>query len=290
MTEQAALPYQPSPDPPEPFSTEGAALLAAGEASSAIEVLRRAVAAGEPSAPDLLVRAYLDSGDWRPAVEWLSPLVDRGQVRFAGRLGVALMEMGERDRAEDILRLAVEHGETAAANDLAIMLRDEGRLAEAVYVLGLAADAGDSQAAANIIVLHLEAGDLTSAAAAATQYADERCPDTIVALADVRAQQGRFDEAERYYRRAAELGGLRAHTAHGQFLLSVRGDPAKAEVEFRAAERHAEPGWAYTLGRFLLDEGRGDEARYYLQVAINAGDNAALIAMAELDGEDPADD
>ena len=281
---------EPAASPPEPLATEGAALLAAGRALDAVEVLRRAVAAGEYSAPDLLVRAYLDSGSWRAADEWLTPLVEQGHVRFAGRLGVALAELGDNERAEEMLRLSVEHGEVAAANDLAILMRDEGRLSEAVQVLAYAADAGDMQAAANIIQLHLEAGDLPAAAAAAEAYADERRPDTIVALADVRAAQGRGDDAEGYYRRAAELGGLCAHTAYGQFLLSTRGDPARAEVEFRAAERHAEPGWAYTLGRFLLDEGRGDEARYYLQIAVDAGDTAAMAAMAELDGEDPTDD
>jgi tetratricopeptide (TPR) repeat protein len=287
MTEQAASPPQPTPDP---LATEGAALLGAGRALDAVEVLRRAVAAGEPSAADLLVRAYLDSGSWRAADEWLTPLVEQGHVRFAGRLGVALVELGDAERAEEMLRLAVEHGEVGAANDLAILMRDQGRLSEAVQMLGYAAAAGDLQATANIVELHLEAGDVAAAAAAAELYAEENRPDTIVALADVRAQQGHHDEAEGYYQRAAELGGLRAHTAYGQFLLTVRGDAARAEVQFRAAERHAEPGWAYTLGRFLLDEGRGDEARYYLQIAVDAGDTAAVAAMGELDGEDPSDD
>jgi tetratricopeptide (TPR) repeat protein len=283
MTQQAA-------SPSEPLAAQGAALLRAGRALDAVEVLRQAVAAGEPSAPDLLVRAYLDSGSWRAAVEWLTPLVEQGQVWFAGRLGVALVELGERERAEDMLRLAVDNGEVAAVNDLAILLRDQGRLLEAVQMLAQAADAGDTQAAANIVELHLEAGDLAAAIAAAEQYADEHKPDTIVALADVRAQQGRADDAEGYYRWATELGGLRAHTAYGQFLLVTRGDAVRAEMEYRQAEQHAEPGWAYTLGRFLLDEGRPDEARYYLQVAVDGGDTAAAAAMVELDGEDPADD
>lgn len=291
MTEPALSPPEPSPpQPAEPLSAEGAAMLGAGRAVDAVEVLRHAVAAGEPSAADLLVRAYLDSGSWRAAEEWLTPLVEQGHVRFAGRLGVALVELGDHERAEDMLRLAVEHGEVAAANDLAILMRDEGRLSEAVQMLAHAADAGDSQAASNIVELHLEAGDLAAAVTAAEQYADEHRPDTIVALADVRAQQGRIEDAEGYYRWAAELGGLCAHTAYGQFLLGTRGDPARAEVEFREAERHAEPGWAYTLGRFLLDEGRGDEARYYLQIALDSGDTAAAAAIVELDGEDPADD
>ena len=279
------------PEPPlEQFSAEGAALLAAGRALDAVDVLRQGVAVGEPSAPDLLVRAYLDSGSWRAAADWLTPLVEQGHVRFAGRLGVALAELGDQERAEAALRLAVDSGEIAAANDLAILLRDQGRLREAVQLLGLAADAGDSQAAANVVQLHLEAGDLASASAAADRNADESRPDTLVALGDVRVQQGRGDDAEALYRRAGELGALHAHTAYGLFLLTGRGDAGGAEREFRLAELHAEPGWAYTLGRFLVDEGRDDEARYYLQIAVDAGDAAAAEALAELDGEEPSDD
>jgi tetratricopeptide (TPR) repeat protein len=281
---------QPPGPPVEPFAAEGAALLAARRALDAVDVLRQGVAVGEPSAPDLLARAYLDSGSWRAAADWLSPLVEQGHVRFAGRLGVALAELGDEERAEAALRLAVDSGEIAAANDLAILLRDQGRLREGVQLLEHAAAAGDPQAAANVVQLHLEAGDLLSAIATAEPYADESRPDTIVALGDVRATQGRGDDAEALYRRACELGGLRAHTAYGQFLLTGRGDSAGAEREFRMAELHAEPGWAYTLGRFLVDEGRDDEARYYLQIAVDAGDAAAAEALAELDGEEPSDD
>ncbi|WP_219416046.1 hypothetical protein [Pseudonocardia nigra] len=270
--------------PPEPLSAEGAALLDAGRALDAVEVLRQAVAAGEASASDLLVRAYLDSGSWRAAVEWLTPLVEQGRIDYAGRLGVALAELGERERAETVLRLAVESGELAAANDLGILLRDEGRLREAVHMLAQAADAGDQQAAANLVAVHLEAGDLWSAVTAAEQYADDSLPDTVVALADARALEGRGDEAEALYRRAADLGALLAHTAYGQFLLVARGDAEGAELEYREAHRHAEPGADFTLGRFLLDEGRPDEARPYLQAAADAGDRAAQDAIVELDG------
>jgi hypothetical protein len=67
---------------PEPLSSQGSQLLAAGMADEAVDVLRRAVASGEPSGPDLLAQAYLDSGDWHAAVDWLAPLVARGQVRL----------------------------------------------------------------------------------------------------------------------------------------------------------------------------------------------------------------
>jgi tetratricopeptide (TPR) repeat protein len=214
----------------------------------------------------------------------LEPHVGQGDRRFAGRLGVALVQLGERERAERVLRLAVESGDVPAANDLAILLRDEGRLVEAVHLLVDAAAAGDQLAAANLVALHLEAGDVSAAAAAAEQYATERRPDTILALADVRVQQGRYADADALYRRAGELGALRAHTAYGQFLLVARGDVAAAEREFREAARIAEPGWAFALGRFLLDEGRVDEARPYLQIAVDEGDEQALVVLAELDG------
>jgi tetratricopeptide (TPR) repeat protein len=275
---------------PEPLSADGAALLEEGRPVEAVEVLRQAVAVGEPSAPALLLRAYFDSGSWRAVADWLGPLVEQGDVRWAGRLGVALAELGEAANAEAALRLAVEHGEVAAANDLAILLRDQRRMPEAVQVLLRAVDAGDLQAPANLVALLLEDGDLPAAADVAQRYCDESRPDTLVALADVFVAQGRNDEAESLYRRAGQLAALRAHTAYGTFLLEVRGDPEGAEREFLEARRHAEPGWAYTLGRFLLDEGRGEEARPVLQVAVDSGDPAAGEALAELDGVDPTDD
>lgn len=274
---------EPPREPNEPLSAEGAALIDTGYPREAVEVLRRGVAGGERAAPDLLVQAYLDSGSWRAAVEWLGPLVAEGHVRFAGRLGVALAEMGDRERAEEALRLAVDSGELAAANDLAILLRDGGRLAEAVLVLTRAADAGDPQAGANLVELRLEDGDLVHAVVDAEQQVDEAHPDTLVALADVRSLQERPDEAEELYRRAGELGALRAHTAYGQFLLAERGDAGAAEREFRDAGRHAEPGWAYTLGSFLVDDGRPDEARQFLQAAVDAGDRVAADLLADLD-------
>ncbi|MGH3566030.1 MAG: tetratricopeptide repeat protein [Pseudonocardia sp.] len=274
----------------EPLSTAGTALLEAGRPLEAVEVLRRGVAAREPSAADLLVRAYLDSGSWHAAADWLEPLVAQGHTRFAGWLGVALAQIGDAERAEDALRLAVGSGEVAASNDLAILLRGQGRFEEAVALLVRAADAEDPQAAANLITMLYEAGDVRTANEMAQRYCDDARPDTLVALADVRAAQRRDDEAEDLYRRAGELGALRAHTAYGVFLLVARADGEAAEREFREAGRHEEPGWAYTLGRFLLDDGRPDEARGYLQLALDTGDQAAVDALAELDDEDLTDD
>jgi TPR repeat protein len=277
-----------SEPPLERLSAQGAALLSADRAHDAVEVLRHAVAAGERDAPELLVRAYFATRSWRACVTWLAPQVEQGHVRFAGALGVALIELGERARAEDVLRLAVASGDVDAANDLGILLRDEGRPGEAVQVLERAAEAGNGEAAANLVAVLLESGELPAAVEAAERFADEARPDTLVALADVRAELGRHDDADACYRRAIELRAVRGHTAYGAFL-QARGDASAAEREYLQAALHDEPGWAATMGRFLYDAGRGDEAREYLERAADEGDEESRELLYELDGVDEDD-
>lgn len=272
------------------LSAQGAAFLDERRPHEAVEVLRRGVAAGEPAAPDLLVRAYLETGHWHCVVDWLGPLVDQGAVAYAARLGVALAAIGDVERAEDALRRAVHAGDQAAANDLAMLLRDQSRLAEAVNLLTEAAEAGDPQAGANLSAVLLDSGDVAGAAGVAERYLHDSRPDTAVALGDVRVAQGRADEAAAHYERAVALGAARAHTAYAAYLLDVRGDPAGAERELRAAGEHGEPGWAATLGRFLADDGRPDEAREFLVYALDRGDESVETLLAEIDGEDPYED
>jgi Flp pilus assembly protein TadD len=273
-----------------PLCAAGDALLRAGRPDEAVDVLRQAVDAAEPGADDLLARAHLDAGDWPCAADHLGRLVGRGQVRFAGWLGVALDRVGDRTGAEAAFRSALGHGDLSACNGLAILLARQGRAVEADSLLRRAADAGDPQAAANLVALLLGAGDLPAATRAAERYADDVRPDTLVALADVRAAAGRSDEAEALYRRAAALGALRAHGGYAGFLLAVRGDAAAAERELRDAGRHDEPGWRFALGRFLVDDGRPAEARPYVAAAAALGDDEAVTLLAEIDGEDPFDD
>lgn len=273
------------------LTAEGAAFLDDGRPDEAVEVLRRAVATGDPAAPDLLIRAYLESGHWNCIVDWLGPLVDQGAVRYASRLGVALVELGDAERAEDAFRAALAAGETAAANDLAILLCGQDRLVEAVGLLADAARDGDPQAGANLSSVLLESGDLAGAVEAAERHLDESRPDTLVALADARVAQDRVADAATLYERAVALGGaMRAHTAYAGFLLDVRGDADGCERELRAAGEAGEPGCAANLGRFLVEIGRADEGRYYLALAAASGDASAELTLTELDGEDPYED
>ena len=68
---------------------------------------------------------------------------------------------------------------------------------------------------------------------------------------------------------------MRAHTAYGRFLQLVAATgPAPSASSGRPSGAPSRAGRT-TLGRFLLDDGRPDEARGYLQLAADDGDNSA---------------
>ena len=72
--------------------------------------------------------------------------------------------------------------------------------------------------------------------------------------------------------------------------VQLTADTDPAEDQFRLAWRHNEPGWPYQLGRFLIDDGRPEDAREFLEVAAGWGDRDASDLLNEIDGVDPADD
>jgi Tfp pilus assembly protein PilF len=256
----------------------------------AIAVLRRAVAAGEPEAVELLTRGYLERGFRFEAAELLAPRVKAGRIDLALPLAEALASTGDPDRAEEAYRIAVNAGDIEAMNDFGVFLRDRGRLAEAEQMLRRAAEAGHETAPVNLVEVQWESDpDRRVAIQTAEQWADEANPTSLLGLAFVRAAQARLDEAEELYRRAAELGAYRGHIEYARFLQDARDDLAGAERELEAAEREQEPGWALAFGQFLADVGRPDEARAYLRHAAHWGSLEAAAALEELDG-DPHDD
>lgn len=276
---------------PEPLSARGALLLDADDDrhDEAVEVLLHAVAAGEPSAPALLARAYLDRGHRRAAIRLLEPRVRAGRADLALPLAEALTGAGELERAEAAYLVAVGTGDPEAMTALGMFLREQGRLSEAERMLRRAAEAGSDAAPAQLVAVQWRLGEPRLAEATARRWADPARPSTLHALAFVLAASGRDDEAERLYRTAAELGALRGHIEYARFLLNVRDDAEAAEAQLLAAERTQEPGWALAFGLFLADAGRPDEARAYLRHAAHWGSAAALDALEELDG-DPTDD
>ena len=198
---------------PEPFSAEGAALIEAGYPLEAVELLRQAVAGGEPSAPDLLVRAYLESRSWHAAAEWLTPLVQPGTSGSPVRSDWPWWRSATGPRRGHAAP-GRRSGDLTAANDLAMLLRDEGRARGAARP-GAGGRRGralrrSQPGGAAPGCRRPAGGDRGGRALRRRQPAE-----TLVMLAEVRAQQGNLDEAERLYRRAGQLGAMRAHTAYG---------------------------------------------------------------------------
>jgi TPR repeat protein len=282
----------PGGHPDGPLTARGQRLLDDEEDrhDEAIAVLRQAVAAREPAAPALLARAYLDRGFRFEVVDLLVPRVKAGRTDLALLLADALAGTGDVDRAEDAYRVAVNGGDVEAMHTFGVFLRHRGRYSESVLMLRRAAEAGHLLAPVNLVEVQWEhLNDPRPAIRTAEYWADESRPSTLLGLAFVRTATRRFDDAEKLYRLAAELGAHRGHIEYALFLQEVRDDLAAAERELEAAERDQETGWALAFGQFLADVGRPAEARAYLLHAAHWGSLDAAAVLEELDG-DPQDD
>ena len=276
----------------EPLCDQARALAADGSESEdgyaeRLRLLRRALASGEASAPEMLAAAHLERGDRREAIEALSPAVlTRRRGDLAGLLGETLAAYGDHEGAEAAFLVGMDGEDAGAMNDYGVFLRDRGRTQEALYVLDRAVRAGDDLAPLNLVALHLEAlDDPATAEQLAEEFHDEARPSTLIALADVRLALGRVTDADALYRRATELGGACAHIYYGWFLREHRDDVEGAEEHLRQAWEAGEPGAAYHVARFLYDHGRPDEAQGWFEEAAFRGDtDAQAVLEAEYRG------
>ncbi|MGW6443195.1 tetratricopeptide repeat protein [Lentzea sp. NPDC055074] len=249
----------------------------------AIEVLEQAVAAGEVAAARLLARGYLEQGRLIEAHELLGPLVATGRADLSDVLADVLADLGLTDDAERAYLVAVDQGDSKAMNNFALFLAEQGRFDEAVGMFERAVELGDTLAPANLARTHLhDRHDVVTALAVAEQNLDTAKPTTHCALAEVYAELGRLNEAERLLRTAIDLDAQQAHIDYAKFLLRRRADPTSAGREFRLADEIGEPAAGYHLGAFLLDHGDEDEAVDVLERAASWGD---LDARRLLDTE-----
>jgi Tfp pilus assembly protein PilF len=271
-----------------PLSRRGTELLDDGTTDwrphqRAIEILEQAVAAGEPEAARLLARGYLERGRLVEAHELLAPLVADGRIELAGVLADVLADLGLTDDAEHAYHVATSRDDSEALNNFALFLADQGRHVEAVAMFERAITAGDLAAPANLARSYLhDLHDIAAAQAVAERHLGADAPTTYCALAEVYAELGRLDEAERLLCTAVELGAPQAHIDYASFLLHRRSDVTAAEREYRLAGQLHEPSWGSHLGAFLLEQGQDDEAAQVLELAAYWGD---LDARRLLDTE-----
>ena len=236
----------------------------------------------------LLARAYLDGGAWHAAVDLMGRLVAHGHVRFAGapgrrpgprrricprRGGLPPRPGARRARGVQRLRDPAHPGEP---------VRRGGPAAPARCGRGRSAGRGEPGRAAVRVGRSArraaDRGALRGRVATRHRRRARRCA----------GRSRPCDEAERLYRRAGQLGALRAHSAYGVFLLEVRGDAAVAERELWEAARHGEHGWQSRWASSCSTTA-APQARPYVAAAA-ARAITTPRPLAEIDGEDPYDD
>ena len=270
----------------EPLTGRAAELRDDDRHDEAIALLRDAVVAGEPSAPEELAYALLGSDHPREALTLLKKVIKRGRTDLFSLLGSLASELGEAKTADRAYRQAIAHGDLSALNDYGLFLKIEGRFPEAVDVLSRSAEFGDVLAPSNLTALYLD--DLNNPQAAlevGEKYLDPHKPATYSALADVYATLGRLDDADGLFHRGIELGAPRIHQQYAWFLWLHQEDLAGAEREFWAAWDNDEAGWSHDLGYFLLEQGRVEEARAVLERGVTWGDLDARELLVRLTGE-----
>ncbi|NIH80840.1 tetratricopeptide repeat protein [Amycolatopsis viridis] len=268
----------------EPLTRRGTELRDEDLHEEAIEVLREAVAAGEPSAPRELAYALLGGARPRDALAVLKAAIGRGRVDLCTVLGSLATELGDYPAAHEAYRKAMDHGDLSALNDYGLLLCDEGNLDEAIAIFRRAAEFGDELAPGNLIALYVEdLNDLAAARDVGERYLSPRYPGVYPALGDVYANLGKLAKADALFRDGVRLGAPRVHQKYGWFLWKHRGDIEAAEREFWAAFDDDEVGWSHALGRFLLSRNRVDEARAVLERGAVWGDVDARELLDELE-------
>jgi tetratricopeptide (TPR) repeat protein len=94
-------------------------------------------------------------------------------------------------------------------------------------------------------------------------------------------KRGDIDEAEPWYRRAAEAGNTYAMTNLG-ILLNERGDTDEAEVWYRRASEVGHVTAMYGLGILLKNRGDLDEAEAWHRRATEAGSTDSMFSLGVL--------
>jgi TPR repeat protein len=104
------------------------------------------------------------------------------------------------------------------------------------------------------------------------------CPASKVPSTRVLAQQGRIEEAEQWWRKAAAAGDHAAEFELG-ILLIHRGELGEAEHWLRQAATIGHHAAEYNLGMLRQQRGDLDEAEHWYRKAAAAGERDARVAV-----------
>jgi tetratricopeptide (TPR) repeat protein len=213
------------------------------------------------------------AAEQKPAPAGPDELIKQAEAKSAG---------GEHDAAAELLRKAAEM--PGAPTDVNLRL---GRVLEAKGEMDTAIDAykaasdklagpAKGEALGRMAVLQDTRGmGEARATAEAAHAADPEGAWPAIAMAHLRAGEGKGDEAVALAQKAAAGGGAAASVALGH-AQEARGDVAAAETAYRAALEDAQQKVAASVGlaRVLRKTGRAGEAEPLLKAALEAAPGA----------------
>jgi TPR repeat protein/pimeloyl-ACP methyl ester carboxylesterase len=221
---------------------------------------RRAAEAGDQPAAVELAHMMHERRDSIGLAEWLERARENENGGQTVRdLAIRLARQGDMDAAERWYRYAVDLGQLDAMTGLADVLRQRGDAEEAMSWYRKAADSGEIRAQVSLGAKLSETGDLEEAerwlkgaatmvyvGEARTKYIAKAQVDASYNLAILLRRQGRDDEAEKWFQRAAEEGDVDAMYNLGR-MLSRRGRPEEAQKWLRSAAEHGDADAAKAL-------------------------------------------
>ncbi|GAA0268580.1 tetratricopeptide repeat protein [Cryptosporangium japonicum] len=247
---------------PEELYREGRRLDLLGHELPSVPLFEQAAAAGHGGACNELGKQRIRAGKTIEGLQWLRKAVDAGVPEAALNLAAVHTRRGQLAKAAE-LRARAEPGLRAAAG--------AGDLTAAIALRRLYRDRGDTDQADAVVVAAEEL-------AGSSVGSDSWCG--LGALLD---DAGRPDDAEPWWRRAAEAGH-----AESMYLLGLLLHDRRDEEGLRWLERAARHDNAYAMGSLAqLALAGGDErtGEKWLRRAARAGFSGAMNNLAVLHRE-----
>jgi TPR repeat protein len=209
--------------------------------------------------------------------------ITKGDTAALCHLGTVLEAQGRTKEAEECYRRSAGEGNVPALGQLGFLLWQTGRARDGERCLRAAAEAGEVHARCSLGMLL--AADKPREAEPLLRLAAEAGLESRAAwtLARVLERLNRSEEAETWYRKAAEAGDTEAMVLLG-LLLARRGQTREAERWLRKAADAGEASALGPLGSWLLEGGRATEAEPLLLRAAEGGDVVAMMNLGHMYG------
>jgi hypothetical protein len=280
-----------------------------GDSEGAEQLLRTAVDRGSVFALTELARLREKGGDRHTANRLYRTAAERGSTDALAHLALLQEEVGDREEAERLACSAADGGSTFALLEMSWLREKNSDQRGAERLAHTACRAGNSGALVLLARMREQSGDTVGAEVLVLQAAaagDRRVLDEFVRrreesgdsegaerlastgdgevllnLALRWESDGRTQDAERLYQRAADSGQTRALGELARLKQQV-GDSDAAEKHARAAAWAGHVDALSDLAGMWAQGGLRDDADRLYRVAVDSGHGRALLHWAEL--------